>query len=1208
MIMTKMNLLRRAFLCLLSFVCACGLKAQDQSPVQIFSPNAAELGKYGQVPVSYFNGLPQITVPLTTFKAKGYELPIYLSYYAGGNKPDAHPGWVGQGWSLHAGGMINRIVNGWKDEKAQSEFQQAGSGSANEQGYLKNVNEFQSNNSWMQESFLGELFFRNYIYDTDPDEFQINIDDIQASFYISGTNQVKIKSQSSANFTVDFKIDQLESNTDSRYILWRAPHSIHTPSLGTNVASAYIKEITITKDNGTKYVFGGDLNSIDFNLNWYGIGDNWKVGATPITWWLKRIELTNGESIGFEYEKDGVPIIMIDQHSRALCSGGDEDKPFDTRTNPNLYKNISFSFIKPSYLSKIKSVVAQDSISFARGRSNELTYDITKRAFEKRMDIDIQPAAHIKDYTFELFMESNYYAQLNEITLHNRNKIRFGYTDSDQTRLKLLSVSFCDKEGKRANSYSFEYNPLELPRYNSKRTDRWGYYNNKYYGNQDYKDLNVYRTASPTYMKAEMLQKIIYPTGGYSTFEYEPHQYSRVVDQQSFTLSPENGIGGGLRIKKIIDNDGIKDTFRSFEYVNQENQSSGILAGLPIYKAEGTVRVFYCSKDWSMGAYLHLHIDSDLNYYFAKEGYCNQLSTTNGDLVTYDRVVEQKEDGSKAVYNYFNHADAMDDGVVVINNFDNQILVDCITSKELERGLLKQMEYIDAQGNCIQTDQYMYNNGPGKYTEYVKAIKFTRPFPEELQCGLSQLTAYKIYTFFPFLRYKKTIIQEPGKPQIATGTEYRYNANRQLIETLKTHNNGEEERVTSSYSGNILGGIYKEMKQKNMLSSLVEKIKTRNGAVVDAQLFTYKKNENNGDFVLDQMFQAEISEPIPSNKFIRFNGTTKDSHYKAVKIKYEEYDSNSNIERFVDKEIGNTTCKWSSNSMYPTAIFENAQNSYKRQPVYKSIYKAQEINLSGVNNNDIKTYHFTTSKREAFKLYFSFGTRSKWYIEGRVDGLDFQIVGIFSPDNTGGEWSFYSRADRDVQIILNAGPHTLSIYKVVLYSEHPSYSGQLTYEYCGQKDTGLVNIVPEREDAFYQDFEDASANANVSFGFHSERSYKGAYTVNLYTSPSREYFIDYQVYKNGQWKYMKKDFLNGTHTINEGTNPIDEVRVYPKDGKVTSFTYFPLMGMRSRTDERGITESYEYDAFGRLIKVNDTDLNPTSLFEYNYAIPAVSNN
>ena len=87
-----------------------------ESLPQLLSPNAAELGRYGKNPVNYFNGLPGIVVPLTSVHAKGYELPVSLSYHAGGNRPEQHPGWVGLGWSLRAGGCISRVINGMKDE------------------------------------------------------------------------------------------------------------------------------------------------------------------------------------------------------------------------------------------------------------------------------------------------------------------------------------------------------------------------------------------------------------------------------------------------------------------------------------------------------------------------------------------------------------------------------------------------------------------------------------------------------------------------------------------------------------------------------------------------------------------------------------------------------------------------------------------------------------------------------------------------------------------------------------------------------------------------------------------------------------------------------------------------------------------------------------------------------------------------------------
>lgn len=80
-----------------ALLCLAAVAQTDSQLPQVFSPNAAELGKYGKIPVSYFNGLPNISIPLTELKAMNYTLPIYLTYHASGNKPDQHPGWVGLG-------------------------------------------------------------------------------------------------------------------------------------------------------------------------------------------------------------------------------------------------------------------------------------------------------------------------------------------------------------------------------------------------------------------------------------------------------------------------------------------------------------------------------------------------------------------------------------------------------------------------------------------------------------------------------------------------------------------------------------------------------------------------------------------------------------------------------------------------------------------------------------------------------------------------------------------------------------------------------------------------------------------------------------------------------------------------------------------------------------------------------------------------------
>src|SRR5438105_4637203 len=100
------------------------IHAQDTSgtisKIKISSPTAAALAKYGDIPVSYYTGTPQISVPIYTVKSKTLQLPVSLSYHASGMKVQECAGWVGSGFALNAGGMITRTVNGAPDDKGIS--------------------------------------------------------------------------------------------------------------------------------------------------------------------------------------------------------------------------------------------------------------------------------------------------------------------------------------------------------------------------------------------------------------------------------------------------------------------------------------------------------------------------------------------------------------------------------------------------------------------------------------------------------------------------------------------------------------------------------------------------------------------------------------------------------------------------------------------------------------------------------------------------------------------------------------------------------------------------------------------------------------------------------------------------------------------------------------------------------------------------------
>ena len=80
------------------------------------SPTSAALGKYGDINVGLYTGIPSIDIPLYNIKDGLLDLPISLTYHAGGIKVEEIASWVGIGWSLNAGGVITRQVRGMVDE------------------------------------------------------------------------------------------------------------------------------------------------------------------------------------------------------------------------------------------------------------------------------------------------------------------------------------------------------------------------------------------------------------------------------------------------------------------------------------------------------------------------------------------------------------------------------------------------------------------------------------------------------------------------------------------------------------------------------------------------------------------------------------------------------------------------------------------------------------------------------------------------------------------------------------------------------------------------------------------------------------------------------------------------------------------------------------------------------------------------------------
>ncbi|MBB6240540.1 YD repeat-containing protein [Pedobacter sp. AK013] len=134
------------------------------------------------------------------------------------------------------------------------------------------------------------------------------------------------------------------------------------------------------------------------------------------------------------------------------------------------------------------------------------------------------------------------------------------------------------------------------------------------------------------------------------------------------------------------------------------------------------------------------------------------------------------------------------------------------------------------------------------------------------------------------------------------------------------------------------------------------------------------------------------------------------------------------------------------------------------------------------------------------------------------------------------------------------------------------------------------------EDEFF--FEGFEENGVVGNAHSGEKYYLGDYTISWNIPNGRNYIISYWYLENGLWHYIEAAYQGAT-VLNQG-DAIDDIRIFPLDAQVTTFTYKPLIGMTSSTDAKGMTTYYEYDAFQRLKAIKDQNGNILKQTDYHY--------
>lgn len=511
-------------------------KAQPQPKYIPPTPLAAQYEKYINYPVDHSTGAASVDVPLYVINGAGIKLPISLSYHTAGVKPGDPSLPVGLGWTINPGARVSRSVNGYADETYPKPPYQEGISPVDDLLYLENMeydNPVSSN--------------RTTTYDPDYDIFTYN----------TGTG-------ASGRFIIQNEGGQFVVHP---LVVTKDKINIHVVGSGNTTGIDYVE---ITDANGVYYRFGVGLNSYS-NASSSSRIENLLAGTGVTGWMLTDIVSADKadtisltwknvqNSAGNYYKQYSVNDVMVLTDMRNILGG--------SWPGPETYPEIGYSPVPViTQMPQTESFYLMNIISGIRYKNEDVNfiYSSGVPTFLNSMEV---------------------YSGNNKIRQVDFHKSLF-----PGDHVKLDSVSIIDKLNQVVGRYRFGYNiPNEYPSDGRTRSiDYWGYYNS--HNNQvlvpslpytltgygEGPDLTeAFTTTNRTSnmnAAANILNSVIYPTGGKTTFEYELNQILNPLNQQVVTM-------GGLRVKKIEHwsaNGQLAET-RTYKYgINESGNGDGV--------------------------------------------------------------------------------------------------------------------------------------------------------------------------------------------------------------------------------------------------------------------------------------------------------------------------------------------------------------------------------------------------------------------------------------------------------------------------------------------------------------------------------------------------------------------------------------------------------------------------------------------------------
>lgn len=568
------------------------------------TPQATDLGRFGDISLTYYTGCADITIPIRSFSVRGVDLNLSLSYDTSGLPVNKLPGWVGPGWTLNAGGVITRIRHNFCDEMTFVGHEYDGQF----YNYFHSFESIADNGSPRITELTNPDNY--HWHDYSPDVFYFNFMGKTGSFFLGNDGEWKVCSD--CNLVVEF-----DYNNSNNFI---TPIFPCMPKETVYKHPKAIKGFTIYDDAGNQYIFGGDNVSIEYSIDLFHTSyeetsEPWVATA----WYLTSVKDRNGNTLySFSYSRGKylVQLYRTPFSASSLSYSGTLNLPiYLSSINVADEANISFLMESPYQAGKAARALYPSLYNGPYGGAKSLTPGYNPNSqfpfyYLQNNDSNVIPynALSSANYNDPLSgMDIRFLKDIHISSLTGNASVTYNLGYENTGRYHLSSISAIGTDGQLFKHSLKYYNYAGIsPDYLTDQHDFWGYYNkpyipssgfietdDPYYHEEDGQGngegtqipempIDSVRKPDLNYSMMGMLQEIHFPTGGKTVLDYELNDYSLAQTESLIGMVARSGTAGGLRIKSITEYDDSLGTKilmrRQYSYLNPyTSQSSGQL-------------------------------------------------------------------------------------------------------------------------------------------------------------------------------------------------------------------------------------------------------------------------------------------------------------------------------------------------------------------------------------------------------------------------------------------------------------------------------------------------------------------------------------------------------------------------------------------------------------------------------------------------------